>query len=281
MDTACDLCDGEGNKRYPVCRCFNKKLVHVPLSSSASTVDDGDTYLQGDLIIPSPTFNLKAIIIFALGDENSNGRANPRNQCVTRILNNNGFATLLIDLLTPKEQESDIKTQKKIGTYSRVVLNNLNIHLLSDKLSTITSWAIENVSEIKDIPIGYFGANTGAAAAIEVSTAVYNPYANKIYAIVIMDGRPDLAYHNALGSVKAATLLIVGAKDSNETIAINQKALKQLKNAKSNDLVIVPNAVQLYGDWGQIEQSAHIATKWYANNLGKALDKKNGGFVPG
>ncbi len=135
--------------------------------------------------IPS---NSKALIIFAHGS--GSGASSPRNKYVADVLNENGFATLLIDLLTEQEQESDIKSQKIMGKYPGIVLNKFNIHLLSDRLKTITRWIIENqnnessMEKLKDLPIGYFGASTGAAAAIEASSVVSNPYSDRIYAIV-------------------------------------------------------------------------------------------------
>lgn len=162
-----------------------------------------------------------------------------------------------------------------IGKFPGVVLNKLNVYLLSDRLSTITNWAIENVPEVKDFPVGYFGASTGTAAAMEASTAVYNPNANKIYAIVSIGGRPDLVYHENLRNVKASTLLVVGAKDSKLIIDINKKAIKQLKNAKSKDLVIIADAGHLFNEKGCIMQVANIAAKWYTNSLGKISNRKS------
>ena len=85
---------------------------------------------------------------------------------MARVLNKNGFATLLADLLTPEEQESDTKSQMVMSRFPGIVLNKFNIRLLSDRLKTITNWARNSVQEVKGPPIGYFGASTGAAAAI-------------------------------------------------------------------------------------------------------------------
>jgi hypothetical protein len=98
------------------------------------------------------------------------------------------LATLLVDLLTPEEQQSDIKSQKIASKIPGLVLNKFNIGLLSKRLVSITEWTIKNVSEIRDLPIGYFGASTGAAAAIEASVIF-----DKVFAIVSRGGRPDLA----------------------------------------------------------------------------------------
>ena len=239
-------------------RQFNKKTVHIPLSSSTST--DGDGYITGELTMPPKPI---ALIIFAHGS--GSGMDSPRNRHVAQVLNKNGFATMLSDLLTPEEQESDIKSQRIMGKYPGIVLNKFNIHLLSQRLSAITRWVTNNVSEIKDLQIGYFGSSTGAAAAIEASV----PYdlSDIIYAIVSRGGRPDLAYSDNVKSVRAATLLMVGAKDSKDVIDINKKALKQLKNTKSKELVMVPNAGHLFEEEGAIDKVAELATQWFSRTL--------------
>jgi hypothetical protein len=123
--------------------------VHIPLGGQ-------NGYLQGNLQIPP---NPKSLIVFAHGS--GSGRDSPRNNQVAITLNQNGFATLLADLLTPEEQESDTKSQRVMG----IVLNKFNIPLLSGRLKTITEWTMDSVQEVKGLPIGYFGASTGAAAA--------------------------------------------------------------------------------------------------------------------
>jgi putative phosphoribosyl transferase len=158
-------------------------------------------FLKGILNIP---FNSKSLIIFAHGSGSNN--SSPRNRYVDGVLNDNGFATLLVDLLTPQEQDSDIKSQKVIGRFPGIVPNKFNIHPLSTRLVSITNWIIREDSnvftkKVKDLPIGYFGASTGAAAAIEASTTTISiPLSNKIYAIVSRGGRPDLADSDALKS---------------------------------------------------------------------------------
>jgi putative phosphoribosyl transferase len=224
--------------------------------------------LNGILNIP---LNPKSLIIFAHGSGSNS--SSPRNNYVASILNDNGFATLLTNLLTLEEQCSDIKSQKIIGKFPGIVLNKFNINLLSSRLTSITNWIMDdnNVSselsaKVKDLPIGYFGASTGAAACIESS--VYSSHSDKIYAIVSRGGRPDLAGSDALRKVKSATLLIVGEKDSKEIITLNKKALKQLKNAKTKDLVIVPKAGHLFDeDEGSMEKVAEIASQWFTKNI--------------
>ena len=106
--------------------------------------------------------------------------------------------------------------------------------------ATIHQW-----KSVKDLPIGYFGASTGVAAAIEASTHISNLYADRIYAIVSRGGRPDLAGTDALKNVKTATLFIIGEKDDKEIISLNKKVFKQLKNTMHKDFVVIPK-VDIY-----------------------------------
>lgn len=241
---------------------FNKKLLRIPLSSSYDA-NDGEDHIQGELTIPLASSTPRALIVFAHGS--GSGRDSPRNNHVAKVLNENGFATLLSDLLTPVETESDIRSQKVMGRFPGIVLNKFNIHLLSDRLSNITRWIIENVPEVNDLPIEYFGSSTGSAAAI--GAAATAPLSDKIYAIVSRCGRPDLAYPDSIKNVRAATILIVGAKDSKDIIDLNKKTFKHLKSAKSKELILVPNAGHLFEEEGAIEQVADIATQWFDKTI--------------
>jgi putative phosphoribosyl transferase len=168
-------------------------------------------------------------------------------------------------LLTTEEQESDLKTQRILDKYPGIVLNKFNIQLLTTRLKTITYWLIDSISEVKDLPIGYFGSSTGAAAVIEAS--VYNSLLDKIYAIVSRGGRPDLAATESIQNVKAHTMLIVGSKDSKAVIDLNKKVSKELRNAISKELVMIPNAGHLFEEDGAIEQVSGIAAKWFTLHL--------------
>ena len=121
-------------------------------------------FLNAELMLPKD-MKSKSLIVFAHGS--GSGRASPRNQYVAHILNLNVFATFLVDLLTAEELESDLKSQKLLHKYPSLTLNKFNIKLLAIRLETVTTWLIENMSEVKSLPIGYFGSSTGAAAAIE------------------------------------------------------------------------------------------------------------------
>ncbi len=261
---------------------YKKIKFHIPLLSNVSatgtttnTENDDYGYLQGDLSIPysSTAADLKSLVIFAHGSSSS--RKSIRNRYVSHILNNNGFATLLTDLLTTNEVNSDIENQKIMDKDREKyygALNKYNIHLLSGRLTTITNWVIENISEVKGLPIGYFGRSTGVAAAIE--SAVANDMSNlnspshRIYAIVSRGGRPDLAGSDALKNLKSSTLLIVGEKDSKEIIDLNRQALQQLTNSKSKDFMIIPEASHLFdNNEGTIEEVAKITSEWFSKNI--------------
>ena len=205
----------------------------------------------------------KSLIIFAHGS--GSGQSSPRNQYVANILNDNGFATLLVDLLTVEEQDSDVRTQKVMYKIPGLVLNKFNIRLLTKRLVHVTNWLLENTTEVKDIPIGYFGSSTGAAAALE--TSVDDSLFAKVYSIVSRGGRPDLANSDSIKNVKAAILLVVGSRDSKHVIELNKRTLKQLKNAKSNDLIMIPNAGHLFEEENTIEQVADIASQWFMKTL--------------
>lgn len=227
-------------------------ILNIPLLSN------NEIFLQGQLTIPSSAG--KALVIFAHGS--GSGRESPRHQYVAKALNGFGFATLLVDLLTPEEQDSDIKSQKIMSKIPGLILNKFNNRLLSTRLTTITEWTINNVSEVMGLPIGYFGASTGAAAAIESSALLH-----KVHAIVSRGGRPDLADSESIKNAKASVLLIVGSKDSKAVIDLNKKIFSQLKNTKSKQLVMIPNAGHLFEEDAAIELVADVTTKWFTAEL--------------
>src|SRR5215211_5754972 len=199
--------------------------------------------LDGILTLAEQENAKKGIVVFAHGS-GSSGRRSPRNRYVASILNNESrLSTLLVDLLTAEEQEIDEKTKEY----------RFNIKLLANRLTAITEWLLENPTTL-NLSVGYFGSSTGAAAAINASAVVERP--NAIRAIVSRGGRPDLANSSYLKKVKAATLFLVGSKDNPQVIALNQKALQQLKNAKEKRLVIIPGAGHLFEEPGTLEEAA-------------------------
>lgn len=180
----------------------------------------------------------RGLVIFAHGS--GSGRLSPRNNDVARALRKAGLATLLMDLLTP-EEELDRR-------------NVFDIKLLASRLLLATQWAHDERS-VSRLPIGYFGASTGAGAAL-VAAAEQGP---EIYAVVSRGGRPDLAGH-ALRNVTAPTLLIVGGDDG-PVIGLNEAALEQLTCEK--ELVIVPGAGHLFEEPGTLAQVMDHAARWF------------------
>ncbi len=188
----------------------------------------------------------KGVVLFAHGS--GSGRFSPRNQFVAKELNKAGFATLLIDLLTKDEESEDVFT----GQF------RFNIELLTERLISATHW-IRQDKLTEKFNIGYFGASTGAAAALD-SAAKLKDY---IHAVVSRGGRPDLA-EPWLSHVKAPTLLIVGGRDL-PVIGINEEALKKLNIEKK--LIIVPDAGHLFEEPGALGKVAKHAADWFLKYL--------------
>ncbi len=198
--------------------------------------------LTGNLLIPKDATGL---VVFAHGS--GSGRHSSRNQAVAKSLRSVGLGTLLIDLLTEQEGALDDKTREP----------RFNISFLAQRLSGITDW-LRAESKTKKLKIGYFGASTGAAAAL-VSAAERSD----IDAIVSRGGRPDLA-GKSLMKVKTPTLLIVGGDDL-EVLELNQEALDLIRTTK--DLMVIPGATHLFEEPGALEQVANFAEKWFSRFL--------------
>jgi putative phosphoribosyl transferase len=195
----------------------------------------GELALDGILGIPPDP---KGIVIFAHGS--GSGRLSPRNNFVARHLQQNGLATLLLDLLTPDEAEDR--------------RNVFDIDLLADRVLLTKAW-LEQEPRTKKLGVGYFGASTGAGAALQA--AAREP--SNIQAVVSRGGRPDLA-ERYLPSVTAPTLLIVGGWDE-PVIEMNRSAFELLICEKQ--LVIVPGATHLFEEPGTLEQVANHACAWF------------------
>ncbi|MFI5416117.1 MAG: dienelactone hydrolase family protein [Nitrososphaerales archaeon] len=202
--------------------------------------------LEGNLSIPK---NSIGIVLFAHGS--GSGRMSPRNRFVARELNQNGIATLLFDLLTREEEEVDMQT-----THLR-----FDIPLLSQRLVETTDWFLKSFKNVH-LNVGYFGASTGAAAALVA--AAERP--GIVKAVVSRGGRPDLA-GSSLGSVKCPTLLLVGGYDD-VVIDLNKQAMAKLKSEKK--LIIIPEATHLFEEAGKLEQVAEHASNWFLQYLGEA-----------
>ena len=199
--------------------------------------------IEGSLTIPKEP---KGIVIFAHGSGSS--RYSPRNKYVAQVLNESGIATLLVDLLTTEEEKIDNITREQ----------RFDIKLLSRRLIAATDWLLRS-TELSKLKVGYFGASTGAAAALVAAVE----RANLVYAVVSRGGRPDLATGDILVRIEAPTLLIVGENDK-EVIALNEKALKQLtKIEKKKKLVTIPKATHLFEEPGALEEVAKHASGWF------------------
>ena len=208
------------------------------------TIITGKIALQGTLSLPKDP---KGIVLFAHGSGSS--RHSPRNRYVAEVLHANGLATLLFDLLTRDEESVDRWTGEI----------RFNIALLAKRLIEVTQWATRE-PVIRDLSIGYFGASTGAAAALMAASRLQD----LIGAVVSRGGRPDLAAE-ALGSVLAPTLLIVGGLDE-LTLSLNRQAFSQLR-CEGKQLVIVPGATHLFEERGALEEVARVAAQWFVRYL--------------
>lgn len=200
----------------------------------------GQRQLVGDLVIPAHPV---ASVVFAHGSGSS--RLSPRNRFVATALRQRGFATLLMDLLGEDEEDD----RKKV----------FDINLLADRLEASVRWLLGHEGELAELPIGLFGASTGAAAALMASV----PLGRQVHAIVSRGGRPDLA-GAALPQVQAPTLLVVGGNDE-VVIELNREAYSRMTCEK--ELVIVPGATHLFPEPGALEEVAELAGKWFAQHL--------------
>lgn len=207
------------------------------------TIPAGWVSLEGDLTIPQAA---RGVVLFAHGSGSS--RHSPRNQMVARQLNAAGLGTLLMDLLTPNEEAIELQGG----------MRRFDIDLLVERLVHALDW-LTVTQRTSALPIGLFGASTGAAAALVA--AAMRPLV--VRAVVSRGGRPDLA-GSALPQVRAPTLLIVGGNDE-QVIALNRQAYAQLSCEKRLD--IVPGATHLFDEPGTLEQVAQLATEWFLRHL--------------
>jgi putative phosphoribosyl transferase len=203
-----------------------------------------DVQLDGELIVPS---GAKGLVLFAHGSGSS--RHSPRNHFVARMLREAELGTLLFDLLTEAEEQAEIHTRHL----------RFNIPFLSERLVEVTNWA-SNQPACRSLRVGYFGASTGAAAALVAAAEL----GQLISAIVSRGGRPDLA-GAALARVTAPTLLIVGVRDTT-VIPLNELACAELRCEKR--LELVPGASHLFEEAGTLEIAARLAITWFAHQLG-------------
>jgi putative phosphoribosyl transferase len=204
---------------------------------------DGVT-LAGDLVIPA---DATAVVLFAHGSGSS--RFSQRNRAVAGALQRAGFATLLLDLLTPAEERFDAVTGHL----------RFDVHLLATRLEAATRWLRAPSAPTHGLPIGYFGASTGTAAAL-IAAAEQR---SDVKAVVSRGGRPDLAA-DALARVRAPTLLIVGSRDI-PVIPLNQEALRRMHCEKA--LRFIPGATHLFEEPGALDQVTALAREWFLQHL--------------
>ncbi|MFA9460512.1 dienelactone hydrolase family protein [Thiohalorhabdus sp. Cl-TMA] len=206
------------------------EIVQIPLNG---------TSLDGELVIPD---RAEGLVIFVHGSGSS--RLSPRNNYVARVLQEAGMATFLFDLLTASEDQ--------------VYANRFDIPLLSQRLITVVHW-VRGKNGVRDLPLGLFGASTGAAAALRATAEL----GETVDTVVSRGGRPDLA-GEPLARVRAPVLLIVGGLDQ-VVIDLNQEAAKEL--AGESHLEIVPGATHLFEEEGKLERVAELASRWLKTHL--------------
>ena len=211
----------------------------LPVVMKPVRIPVDEWWLPGDLSVP---LHARGIVVFAHGSGSS--RHSARNRHVARHLVQEGFATLLIDLLTSTEEEIDTRTRQF----------RFDIPLLSQRLVDIVDW-LATQPEVAALPIGLFGASTGGGAAL--SAAAARP--KRVAAVVSRGGRPDLA-GRALSHVLVPTLLIVGGNDT-AVIEFNRAAMARMRGPVS--LEIVPGATHLFEEPGALETVAALAARWF------------------
>lgn len=212
----------------------------------------GPLLLQG--IVGRPA-QARGVVVFAHGS--GSGRLSLRNQVVATTLQQSGFATLLFDLLTAEEEQRERLTRHL----------RFDIGLLAERLLAVTTW-LPAQPALAGLPVGYFGASTGAAAALVAAAdaaamRMQDPRVPPVAAVVSRGGRPDLA-GVALAEVRAPTLLIVGSLDT-EVLELNRQALAQLRGTKA--LELVPQAGHLFEEPGALAMAARLATQWFVRHL--------------
>jgi pimeloyl-ACP methyl ester carboxylesterase len=212
---------------------------------SAVRIPAGDVWLRGDLEIPH---DARGLVVFAHGSGSS--RHSPRNQAVARALESRQFATLLIDLLTPAEEQVDRQTMEY----------RFDIDRLAQRLADIVDWLTADRRTV-DLAIGLFGASTGGGAAL--MAAALRP--DVVAAVVSRGGRPDLA-GTALRFVNAPALLIVGELDT-RVIALNERAMAAMSGIVR--LGIVAGATHLFEEPGALDQVSALASEWFATHLAR------------
>ncbi|RRO15414.1 alpha/beta fold hydrolase [Saccharopolyspora rhizosphaerae] len=228
----------------------------VQLTTEPVTVKTPAGQLEGDLVMPPPA---RAVVLFAHGSGSS--RRSPRNRAVAESLQHAGFGTFLLDMLTPDEASIDRRTYEY----------RFDIDLLADRLVPAID-ALDSWDATRGMPVGLFGASTGAAAAMKA--AARRP--DRVTAVVSRGGRPDLG-GDGLAEVQAPTLLIVGGHDR-EVLNLNRQAAELLTSLPLADvkIEIVPHAGHLFEEPGALEKVSELAERWFCHYLGAGRTKPTG-----
>jgi dienelactone hydrolase len=216
---------------------MEKREVRIPA---------GNARLHGDLALPADAVGL---VLFAHGS--GSGRHSARNRWVAQHLQEAGIATLLFDLLTAEEEQRDVHTRE----------HRFDIPLLTGRMQDATAW-VRAQPEFGVLPVGYFGASTGSAAALIAAARL----GERISAVVSRGGRPDLAGPACLAAVTAPTLLIVGGADRG-VIELNQQAFDRLQCPK--ELQVVPGATHLFEEAGALDRVSQAASRWFTTHFAR------------
>jgi dienelactone hydrolase len=208
----------------------------------------GDEWLYGDLALPR---DFAGVVLFAHGS--GSGRHSARNRLVAQHLQEAGVGTLLFDLLTVQEEQTDLRTRE----------HRFDIPLLTRRMQDATVWA-SSQPELRGAPLGYFGASTGSAAALIAAARL----GDRIAAVVSRGGRPDLAGPAALAALTAPTLLIVGGADRT-VVELNQEALGRIQAHKG--LLVVSGAGHLFEEHGALEEVSRAAAAWFSKHMAHAV----------
>jgi len=234
-----------------------EKTVVMEIGNSFSK-----TQVNGNLVIPDAPIGL---VVFAHGGSSGSDKSSLRNQLISKILNDNNVGTLLFDLLSEEEQESDVRAMNLMCKIPGLTLNKFNISLVAKRLIGASEW-INNYFGLGKFKLGYFGSSTGAAAALMAATK-YN-----VEAIVSRGGRTDLIDKQVLEQIVSPCLFIAGSYDK-DVVRINKTTMSQLRDITEKKIEVINGASHLFEEEGKIEQVANLAGAWFKSNFKQHMKK--------
>jgi putative phosphoribosyl transferase len=237
------------NKAYPAPEEESMPIIEKQWTTTVEqpvSIEAAGVQLKGDLIVPEETFGL---VVFAAGGEMN--RTSSRSRRIAREFEEQGLAVLLVDLLTAKEEEEDLRTSGRLRT---------DISLLVGRMLGVVKW-VDRQSELRDLPVGIFGQGSTAPAALVL--AAERP--RNLGAIVCRSGRVDLA-GSALADVQVPVLLLVGGADE-KMVEVNESALLRLTGTRRRELVLIPGTPSRLDDPTEIEAVADLSTDWFSQAL--------------